>query len=225
MPQELVVIGNADEHAIHCVNGLAKLHRWTDDSMLHRRVFMAPATIVAYNLFMNAVDRMDQHRQPLACQRREKRVNMSVFTMIMDTVCSNAYALCCTLSSKYKETVTFREFKRRVADQMTLPWWQKRTAGQKRKRTDPNTEEVVDDAILDLTSHILSDNALRKDGYRKDSECYLCAVMGKEYTGMDTKKTKMGCFKCQQCYHLKCLILGTIVNGTHLNLIQPWIWQ
>ena len=111
-PKELVVIGNTDDHAIHCVNGLAKLHRWTDDSMLHRRVFMAPATIVAYNLFMNAVDRMDQRRQPLACQRREKRVNMSVFTMIMDIACSNAYALCCTLSSKYKETVTFREFKR-----------------------------------------------------------------------------------------------------------------
>jgi hypothetical protein len=90
---------------------------------------------------------------------------------------------------------------------MTLPWRQKRTAGRKRKRTDPNTEEVVDDAILDLTSHILSDNALRKDGYRKDSECYLCAVMGKQYTGMDTKKTKMGCFKCQQCYHLKCFNL------------------
>jgi hypothetical protein len=214
-PQELVVIGNADEHAIHCVNGLAKLHRWTDDSMLHRRVFMAPATIVAYNLFMNAVDRMDQRRQPVACQRREKRVNMSVFTMIMDLACSNGYAVSCALSLNYKEKVTFREFKRRVADQMTSPWVisakqrrQKRTAGQKRKRTDPDTEEAVDDAILDpLTSHILSDNALRKDGYRKDSECYLCAVMGKQYTGIDTKKTKMGCFKCQQCYHLKCFNL------------------
>jgi hypothetical protein len=40
-PKELVVIGNDDEYAIHCVNGLAKLHRWTDDCMLHRQVFMA----------------------------------------------------------------------------------------------------------------------------------------------------------------------------------------
>ena len=59
-PNELVVIGNDDSHAIHCVNGLGKLHRWTDDCMLQCEVFMAPAIIVAYNLFMNAVDRMDQ---------------------------------------------------------------------------------------------------------------------------------------------------------------------
>lgn len=89
---------------------------------------------------------------------------------------------------------------------MTSPWISAKQ--QKCKRLEPNTKEDDDDAMLyPLTSHILSDNALWKYGYHKDSECYLCAVMGKQYTGMDTKKTKMGCFKCQQCYHLKCFNL------------------
>jgi hypothetical protein len=88
---------------------------------------------------------------------------------------------------------------------MTSPWAQhrqKQTAGQKCKRTDSDIRQKqtagqkckrTDSDILDpLTSHILSDNALQKDGYRKDSECYLCAVMGKQYTGMDTKKNQNG---------------------------------
>jgi hypothetical protein len=29
---------------------------------------MAPAVVVAYNIFMNLVDRMDQRRQAVACQ-------------------------------------------------------------------------------------------------------------------------------------------------------------
>jgi hypothetical protein len=50
-PNELVVIGNDDNHAIHCVNGPAKLDHWTDECMLNREVFDAPAVIVAHDLF------------------------------------------------------------------------------------------------------------------------------------------------------------------------------
>jgi hypothetical protein len=42
-PKELVVLGNNDDHAIRCVNGLAKLHRWTDDCILHRKVIILEA--------------------------------------------------------------------------------------------------------------------------------------------------------------------------------------
>jgi hypothetical protein len=73
----VAMIGNDNERAIICVNGLSKLHQWTDGCMLHRQAFMAPSPIVAYNLFMNVVDCMDQHQQPLACHRQEKRVSIS----------------------------------------------------------------------------------------------------------------------------------------------------
>jgi hypothetical protein len=58
-PNELVVIGIDDDHVIHCVNRLGKLHCWTDDCMLNCVVFMALAVIIAYNLFMNAINQMD----------------------------------------------------------------------------------------------------------------------------------------------------------------------
>jgi hypothetical protein len=198
-PNELVVIGNDDDQAIHCVNGLAKLHHWTDDCMLNRTVFMAPALIVAYNLFMNAVDRMDQRRQPLACQRREKRVSMSVFTMILDIACSNGYAIACTLSTEYKRSVSFREFQRRVADQLTLPWSDLRRKGSEQKlcgdTRQKGSERKLKGSISEprtdaesLRFHILSDNEKRKDGkYRKDGSCYLCDVMGLDATGSDKK--------------------------------------
>jgi hypothetical protein len=213
-PNELVVIGNDDDHAIHCVNGLAKLHRWTDDCMLNRTVFMAPALIVAYNLFMNAVDRMDQRRQPLASQRREKRVSMSIFTMILDIACSNGYAIACTLSTDYKRSVSFREFKQRVADQLTLPWIDTRQKGSEQKLKRSMSEPTTD--AESLRFHILSDNEKRKDGkYRKDGSCSLCDVMGLDATGSNKKSSKMGCFQCGQCFHLQCF--NMVMHQRHLN--------
>jgi hypothetical protein len=216
-PKELAVIGNDDEHAIHCVNGLCKLHHWTDNCMLHRQAFMAPAPIVAYNLFMNAVDRMDQRRQPLACQRREKRVSMSIFTMVMDLACSNGYAVACTLSSDYKEKVSFSEFKRRVAEQLTSSWIAgrpktKEGGGRKRKTTVDDQDSIDPNS---LSTHILSENESRTYGkHSKVGDCFLCAIMGTEQTVSETRGSKLGCFECGQCYHIKCF---NHMHHPHLN--------
>ena len=50
---------HTDERAVHCVGGLAKVSRWTGTEVLHRTDFWVAAPIVAYNMFMNGVDRMD----------------------------------------------------------------------------------------------------------------------------------------------------------------------
>jgi hypothetical protein len=60
-PSRWIIPGDNAE-AINCVHGLAELHRWTGDKILHRSVFLVPAPIVAYNKYMNGVDRMDQLR-------------------------------------------------------------------------------------------------------------------------------------------------------------------
>jgi hypothetical protein len=120
-------IGNDNVDAIHCVHGLAPLYRWTDECKINREKFDAPTIVVAYNLFMNAVNRMDQRRQPVACQQREKRVSMTIFTLILDLACSNGYAIGCTLSTQYKCSVWFDKFKRRTAEQLTRPWHEERS--------------------------------------------------------------------------------------------------
>jgi hypothetical protein len=53
--KEWFAIGNDNVDAIRCVHCLAPLHRWTDECKINREKFDAPAIVVAYNLFMNAV--------------------------------------------------------------------------------------------------------------------------------------------------------------------------
>jgi hypothetical protein len=96
-------------------------------------------------LFMNAVDRIDQWWQPVACQRREKCVSMTIFTWILDLACSNGYAVGCTLSMQYKRSVRFDEFKCRTDEQLTRPWHEersKRASIKKRKRQDQESPSV-----------------------------------------------------------------------------------
>jgi len=141
-----------------------------DECKLNREKFDAPAIVVAYNLFMNAVDRMDQRRQPVACQRREKRVSMTIFTLILDLACSNGYAVGCTLSTQYKRSVRFDEFKRRTAEQLTRPWREERSKKasiKKRKRQDQESPSMPP---ASLQSHVLSDNAERNDGTKSAHE-------------------------------------------------------
>ena len=67
---------NGPESAITimAVHGLAKIDRWVGNEYLHRTTFMPPALVIAYNRFMNAVDRVDQHRAANPIQRKESRI-------------------------------------------------------------------------------------------------------------------------------------------------------
>jgi hypothetical protein len=71
---------------------------------------MAPAPVVAYNMFMNAVDHMDQCHQSNPCMRREKRLSLTLFSAFIDFACNNGYSVGSILSSSYKK-VLFREYK------------------------------------------------------------------------------------------------------------------
>ncbi|KAF1785247.1 hypothetical protein GQ600_830 [Phytophthora cactorum] len=55
--------------------------------MLHRKVFMAPTPIAAYNRCMNAVER----HHPI--RRREKRLGMAMFTWLIDIAITNSHTL------------------------------------------------------------------------------------------------------------------------------------
>jgi hypothetical protein len=52
-----------DPGAVECVHGLFPIKRWTGEENLHRKTFMVPAVIAAYNIGMNGVDRVDQLQQ------------------------------------------------------------------------------------------------------------------------------------------------------------------
>ena len=54
---------------------------------------MVPASIVAYNMFMNSVDRMEQRRATNPTRRKEQRLHMSMFTFVLDLAVLQAFAL------------------------------------------------------------------------------------------------------------------------------------
>ena len=118
------LLEGTDKVAVSCVQGLGPLHRWIGNESVGRMVFNVPAPIVAYNVYMNSVDILDQRRSTNAAQRNEKRLNMSIFTLVLDLAMHNAYALHCWMNneiSKEKLEITYlsyKEFKRRIAMQL-----------------------------------------------------------------------------------------------------------
>eukprot|EP00737_Agarophyton_chilense_P004965 gb/GEZJ01006794.1/.p1 GENE.gb/GEZJ01006794.1/~~gb/GEZJ01006794.1/.p1 ORF type:complete len:170 (-),score=17.42 gb/GEZJ01006794.1/:209-718(-) len=77
---------------------MAPLLRWTENESLRRTTLQVPEFIVAYNLFMNGVDRFDQSRSISATVRKERRVTMSILTLVLETSILKAHALLKALS-------------------------------------------------------------------------------------------------------------------------------
>ena len=75
------------------VHGLTKISRWTGTEVLNRSDFFVAVPIVAYNMFMNDVDHMDQYRSTLPTQCKELRLHMTIFTFLLDLAVSQAYAI------------------------------------------------------------------------------------------------------------------------------------
>ncbi|GMF26610.1 unnamed protein product [Phytophthora fragariaefolia] len=68
-PSALTLPSSSPE-AVFCCHGTYPIQRWAEDRMLHRKVFMAPTVIAAYNFCMNAVDQVGQLRSTNPIRRR-----------------------------------------------------------------------------------------------------------------------------------------------------------
>ena len=60
---------------------------------MKRSKFMVPAPIMSYNILMNSVDKFDHLRSTCPILRKERRVNMSIFSWVLDAACINAITL------------------------------------------------------------------------------------------------------------------------------------
>ena len=91
-PTEDIICGKRPD-AVDAVHGLAPIKRWTGTESLQRSVFLAPAPIVAYNMFMGSVDIMDQKRASTAVKRKEKHLSTSIFNYVVSLALLNAHAI------------------------------------------------------------------------------------------------------------------------------------
>ena len=68
---EVMDENNAD--AIQLVHGLSPLYCWTGSDIMNRKIFQLPTVIVAYNIYVNAVNQMDKLQSTNTTWRKELR--------------------------------------------------------------------------------------------------------------------------------------------------------
>lgn len=189
-------IQEPDDHAIHCVHGLAPLERWFGEEALHRTTVFVPAVIVAYNLFMNSVDRFDQVRSTNATCRKEQRVPMSLFTFLLDASVQNAYAIQQAIPNASGPQPTVREFKRRIAEAFVVPLVERNV---RRRTLIPVTSTQTNHEIaphLESSTHMLLEN-----NAKKSVQCFLCKVTSPKGKA---SKSIYSCAACRYSFHVNC---------------------
>ena len=165
-------------------------------------------------MFMNGVDRMDQRRATLATQRKEQRIQMTLFTFILDLAVTQGFAIYQKLvMGRAEKKLTFFNFKRNLCDSLIMPLRSSRPVGRPRKRSKPNSPRegttertTIEEAVGTIdNTHMLVENLGRKNVSKKpinekpqDIDCYLCRKMGLEL------KTIYSCIKCRKGFHVNC---------------------
>ena len=169
------ILYSTEAEAVTCVHGLAKMKRWTKKDIYHRSEYMVPSIIVAYNIFMNSVDRFDQYRQTYITLRRERRVTMSIFTFLLDASIYNAYAVYqqLNISEPRSKVMDMKEFRRIVITQLV---------GNETKRSQQQQNTNSTTMPTTIGKHILLTS---KD--KKTRCCHLCKIMEKTQKKKITK--------------------------------------
>ncbi|ETK85176.1 hypothetical protein L915_09965 [Phytophthora nicotianae] len=122
---------------------------------------------------MNGVDRVDQLRSTNPIRRKETRLSMNTLTWAMDMALINAFCIFNKVSGSACKRVTLREFKRRVAEQLTLP---QRVRMERKRRPTPPAETLQEIVGMDTSVHTITPNSTKFS--KGKLVCYLCTLRG-----------------------------------------------
>jgi hypothetical protein len=228
-PTKRVMVGT-DKEAIKCVRGLATMKRWMGNERLLRTPIQAPVVVVAYNMFMNSVDRFDQIRATVPNIRRERRVTSSIFAFLMDASVHNAHAVSKKLGDDKR---SISDFKSDLALQLMKSAVERPAVGVLR---NPNFDDgtyqaqkaTVATLIESAESHtkstleglgcIKSPHQLVELRDDKHGRCFLCALT----QGQNAKKSQYGCLACKKAFHVNCFSQyhGTSLGNGHIEAVN-----
>jgi hypothetical protein len=180
-------------HAIKCLHGLGPFHRWSNNKMTDKTVYQVPSIVLAYNMFMNSVDVMDQIRSANITRRKERHLHMSMWTMVLDLAVHNGYAMYKWILDNHPKQIeikdkihSFREFKRQVAEGLVIPYME-----QKQKKGQINRDGCHQSCILDY---------IESNKKRAQVACRLCSVFDKS-VGKKVQKSSQTSYYCNSCNH------------------------
>lgn len=188
-----------DAHAVMCVHGLVPLLRWTGSEALNRTKVYAPAVIVAYNLFMNGVDRCDQLRSTTATVQKERRVTMSILTFILDASVINAHALLKAITKSVESIIDITLMKQRIIEQLVRDY----ADYQQTRVTLPPISRRTHPVCLDTQEATAGGNRhlLFETENRKSVHCFLCSLRSEKGRG---GYTFYSCCQCHLGFHVNC---------------------
>ena len=178
----------------------------------HRSQLNVPAPIVAYNIYMNSVDRMDQKRSTNPTRRKEKRLPMTIFTAMVDVAINNAFAIYNVLFRKKHVTkeMQLKDFKRKIALALIYPQLRQREKEQAEREARRIARESRQNQASERARHLASAIGAMHDGCclietaKAGSNCYLCHKLGLIEGEEVSQKIRTGCPKCQKCFHPNC---------------------
>ena len=232
-PTETILDGCSEEAQMLVRGFLCNIQHWVGGESLHRSSFEVPAIFAAYNLFMNAVIRLDQIRSSMMTMKKEPRTCMSIWTAILDWSCNNAYALYKTMSLG---GLSYRDFKRDIVKKL-CPERDNLEASESStivefERQESKLAKAFREAVgVNEGPHVLVKlkNRKRKGRTGEDEEdsnedenlderrpssveCRLCGIC-REEDDKKRYKCSYGCPGCQSAYHPECYY--SLVHHAH----------
>lgn len=169
------------------MRGLSPLKRWTGSETLNCSTFQVPAIIVAYNLYMNSVDRADRKWSTNPTRRGGKYLHMSMFTYVLDLSVLQAHNVLQTIKSD--DNVSLVQFKRSLCEALVNPY------RKTRNHVEDKYWRIVVEGVLGSNQH---PHMLVENKGKKDIHCYLCLFVNKK------RKTIYGCVKCGKGFQVNC---------------------
>ncbi|POM66674.1 Hypothetical protein PHPALM_17429 [Phytophthora palmivora] len=172
------------DEAVAASHGLYPIQRSPNDRVLPRKTFTIPTVIASY---MNAVDRADPLRSTNPTRRREKRLDMTLFTWLLDMAAINAFALLKRIAEGHPTL--------RIADTSTRS--EKAIRWQQVRRNKKRQCEALDDVVrADASLHIITPNSTTHGNGKL--KCYLCSLR------RINKKAQFGYTTCERGFHVAC---------------------
>lgn len=178
---------------------------------------MAPAIVVAYNKYMNSVDRFDQLRSTLKGVRKEQRLTSSIFSFIVDAAIQNSFSISKLIKGS-NETRSLSDYKLDIALEMMQAGGTRMVnedaevviTGTREARSTVNAVTVMDEyaGASDATKKVLagigcnscSTHQLVDLKPDKSGRCFMCALVN----GQNASKSIYGCTGCMKPFHVSC---------------------
>lgn len=141
-----------------------------------------------YNQTKGGVDTFDQMCSTMSCSRKTNRWPMTMFYGILNMAFVNSYVLYChNIHAKKEKPLSRREYMKKLSEQLTAPWMNKRLDAPSLPR---HVRSKIENIMIQPTTESQGDTE-DEPPVKKRRYCSYCSCKKK-------RMSKMFCVKCKK---------------------------